>query len=72
MSLLLIDSHTVEALQTESGMILESSLVTEFRNGVLAGKWELVERLLLELPSEAISDLSVSHFLFQFIFPSHH
>lgn len=34
--------------------------MTEFRSGVLAGKWDVVERLLLELPEDDITDFTVS------------
>lgn len=58
--LALCSRETVGALQKESGFSLEPSIVTDFRDGILSGRWELVERLLLELPSEAISDFAVS------------
>lgn len=50
---------TAAALQTESGFTLESSAVSQFRTGVLTGEWDLLERLLLELPAQEIADLVV-------------
>ncbi|KAJ3161331.1 hypothetical protein HDU86_007113 [Geranomyces michiganensis] len=46
-------SDTAKALQRESGRSLESPVVSEFREAVLSGKWDVVTRLL---PSLDIDD----------------
>ncbi|KAI5479335.1 catabolite degradation protein [Pseudohyphozyma bogoriensis] len=53
---------TADKLQAESGFTLESNTVTEFRNGILAGRWDRVEKLLLELPTSDITDLTTVKF----------
>nr|KAJ3409592.1 hypothetical protein HK105_003062 [Polyrhizophydium stewartii] len=42
-------SDSAMCLQQESGLVLESPLVSHFRNGVLAGDWSLVERLIPQM-----------------------
>ncbi|KAM0792248.1 hypothetical protein ACM66B_004942 [Microbotryomycetes sp. NB124-2] len=56
-------SQSAAALSAESGIVLENSQVTQFRNGVLEGDWPLVERVLLELPSQDVTDLKTIQFL---------
>lgn len=51
--------NTVATLEAESGFTLESTAVTEFRTGVLAGRWDTVEKLLLDLPQDDAIDLVV-------------
>lgn len=53
-------SGTAQSLQKESGFVLESPSVSEFRQGILRGEWETVEKLLASLPSHELSDLTVS------------
>lgn len=53
-------SDTAQALQRESGFVLETTVVSEFREGVLSGNWDLVEKLLLQLPEEDITNIAVS------------
>lgn len=48
-----------DALRAESGFALEAPTVTDFRTGVLTGQWDAVDRLLDELPQDAITDLTV-------------
>ncbi|GAA5822786.1 hypothetical protein JCM11251_004380 [Rhodosporidiobolus azoricus] len=43
-------SGTAQALQSESGFALEDPAVTQFRQCVLSGQWDEVERLLSVLP----------------------
>ncbi|KAK4058921.1 hypothetical protein OIO90_000367 [Microbotryomycetes sp. JL221] len=50
------------ALTNESGVRLESPLVTSFRDGLLEGQWSTVEKLLLGLPSQDITDLKTIQF----------
>ncbi|BGO89478.1 hypothetical protein NBRC10512_003937 [Rhodotorula toruloides] len=49
---------TAEALQAESGFALEDPSIQQFRQGVLDGNWDLVERLLSHLPIEPTVDLT--------------
>ncbi|KAJ8330679.1 hypothetical protein O5D80_001192 [Batrachochytrium dendrobatidis] len=39
-------SHTALCLQQESGLVLESPSMSQFRKAVLVGDWDLVERLI--------------------------
>lgn len=56
-------SGTADALKTESGFTLESNVVTDFRNGVLEGQWDSVEKLLLELPEDQVANMTVRRLL---------
>ena len=53
------NSDTFNALQAESGFTFESPVVSELRTAVLAGRWDAVEKLLIELPAEDIVNLVV-------------
>lgn len=61
-------SGAAEALQLESGFELETRAITEFRSGVLEGNWASVEKLLLELPPDEISNLPVREMLLFLLF----
>ncbi|GAA5934008.1 hypothetical protein JCM1841_002048 [Sporobolomyces salmonicolor] len=53
---------TAEALQAESGFTLEAPAATQFRSGILGGRWEEVEALLSQLPIQREEDLSAIQF----------
>jgi hypothetical protein len=59
------DSSTAQALQAESGFALEDSAVGQFRQAVLGGQWDDVERLLgvLPIPSGGEMTVRLSSFL---------
>ncbi|KAM0755447.1 hypothetical protein T439DRAFT_375809 [Meredithblackwellia eburnea MCA 4105] len=54
---------TAKALSAESGFTLETTTVTELRDGILHGKWSNVERLLKDLPPESVTDMTTVKFL---------
>ncbi|KAL8286124.1 hypothetical protein RQP46_004612 [Phenoliferia psychrophenolica] len=53
---------TADALRAESGFTLETPTVTDFRKGILEGHWDVVERLLDDLPPDAITDVTTVRF----------
>ncbi|GAA5867882.1 hypothetical protein JCM1840_003474 [Sporobolomyces johnsonii] len=53
---------TAEALQAESGFTLEAPAATQFRSGILGGRWDEVEALLSQLPIQREEDLSSIRF----------
>ncbi|BGP13752.1 hypothetical protein JCM10213v2_001690 [Rhodosporidiobolus nylandii] len=55
-------SGTAQALQAESGFSLEDPAVTQFRQGVLDGRWDDVERLLAALPVDQTGDQVATKF----------
>lgn len=61
-------SNTFNALQAESGFTFESNAVSELRTAVLAGRWDVVEKLLVELPAEDILNLVVRRILADSVF----
>ncbi|TPX33339.1 hypothetical protein SmJEL517_g03751 [Synchytrium microbalum] len=50
---------SADLLQKESGFVLESSSVSQFRSGVLAGQWQQVEDLLPSLVTDSNAQQNV-------------
>ena len=55
----IIDSQSASLLESESSCKLESQAVAQFREGVLKGDWDLVERLLPTLELDQSKDAVV-------------
>ena len=55
----IIDSQSASLLERESECKLESQAVAQFREGVMKGDWDLVERLLPTLELDQSKDAVV-------------
>ncbi|KAI7902312.1 WD40-repeat-containing domain protein [Cokeromyces recurvatus] len=56
-------NNAATALETESGISLESSIILKFRSSILHGEWQVAESLLSQIPFISTNNLPKVQFL---------